>query len=995
MIKFSAALQQLAAVTLATSGLAQSSNIQDLLPLQKGYVVATCFSSSTAYDFLQDPNGPVVLVFDATAPELAAAGTNLSGGTYAWRRFHNEVAVQNPGSSAAEEWRAGNLGEVFGTTLDDNANPNIYVAATTAYGVHPYPAGNHSGTVYRLDGTTGVITPFNCIPAGQAGLGNLTFWRASGGTGHLYVSNLDDGLIYQLDLAGDCVGTYDHGVAGRTTVLGAANAIPDTGANYTPVGRRIWGLEAHEGRLYYGVWNATSPEVWSVALDATGAPLAGTAQIDVTAGSYLTNYPISDIAFSATGQLYTAHRYHRGVPFGYAHQASVYEFSFAAGSWDNPSPANQYRVGNYTSGGQNRNSAGGVDVDCVGAVWATGDAINFGGGGGGYIYGAQRIPPGGNPTDSPATLNSHVIDFDDNISAVLKNYMGDIEAYDPCAECFDITDLEIECPKSEGDPYLVSFKITNRSDRIAHYIWHTPCPQDELPDGGITGQPLETGPQPLPGPLAPGDCTTVTVSLPAPNTGGKFCWTMTLLDESGEECCTDKFCLDLPDCDCLIVLDKSIECVVSADGTIKYVLTIKLLNTSNFPWYHVNLLPPGPFIDATFDLSANPVPPGGTYDLSTCVTGQPNQKVAFHISVHNQDIDECCSRMCCVVIPECEDGKPDGCEVTQMALCCPNQEPGAPPVANAVLTICNNSPVSRTYSWVMNPLPPGPGCTGVLGLGSAAFSPPSGLTTVGPNSCVNIPIQINCEGLEPGQRACYEACVREQDNPENNFCCEGRVFAPQQPNPVIKDDPDGDPVGALFLSPRRAVSRNLHVSNPSDQPVRLVFDVRSRGDFIEIASPQATTSEVNTLKRFAVDLEPFETEIVALQLRATDGVPFDNTVIPIMIYPLAANGEVTRTTTSILAIAPAQRPGAPALKGLARNPDGTFTMVLQTNPGRTYRIESSETLGGVEPWAAVACSTVQNGQQGTEFLAETATLILLITPDPSCPRNFFRAVELP
>lgn len=979
---------------VAVGGLASAlaNNIQDLLPLQKGYVVASCFSSTTPYDFTQDPDGFVVMIFDSTTGELANAGTGLSGGSYAWRRFHNEVGVQNPNvPSPSEEWTAGNLGEVFGITLDDAANPNIYVAASTVYGVHAYPAGNHSGTVYRLDGTTGAITPFNCIPAGNASLGNLTHWRSANG-GHLYVSNLDDGLIYQLDLNGDCVGTFDHGVNGRPNESQAVIS-DDASVNFTQVGRRIWGLEAHEGRLYYGVWTSGNPEIWSVALDGSGTPQPATAQMEIPATSFVENYPVSDIAFSTTGQLYTAHRYHRAVPFGGPHQATVYEFTLSGSSWDNPSPANTNLIGNYS---QNTNNAGGVGVNCDGSIWATADAINLTAGN--IIYGAQRIPAGGNTGDVPAIVNSHIIDFDCTIDRQLKNYMGDIEPYDPCDECFDITDLEIECPTKAGDPYLVTFKITNRSDQTAHYIWHTPCPKADLPQDTLTGQPTTNGippvgPQPLPVPLAPGDCTTVTVNLPAPNTGGTFCWNITLLTETGDECCTDKICVDLPDCDCFVVLDKSIECIPQADGTFKYVLDIKVVNTSTFDWHHVNLLPPSFFTQANFALAPNPVAIGDTYNIHTCVIGQPGDKIVFSIAVHSEDIELCCSKECCIILPECEGQKKDGCELTRVAPCCPT--PGAPPSATAVLTICNNSPVARTYSYNLTALPPGPGCDGILALGAAAFSPPNGTINVPPNGCVNIPITINCEGLQPGQRACYEACVRQIDNPANRFCCDALVYAPADPDPVIKADPDPDQPGGVILDPRGIASHKIEVSNPSDRAVTYWFEARSLGDAVEISSASAMNEGFNTQKRFRVDLEPFETEIVSMDLRGGPGVDFNNTMIPVMLYPLGPNGEVQPTQASFMALAPVQREGAPVLKGIASNLDGSFSMTLGTIPGASYRIESSETLGEEDAWGPVTCSTVENGHPATEFTANSSILVLRITPDPECPTNFFRAVRLP
>lgn len=976
---------------LGTTSLCASS-IHDLLPLQKGYVVSTCFSNSDPLGFNQDPDGPVVLIFDATPNELANAGTGSSGGSYDWRRFHNEVSVQNPNlPDAAQEWKAANLGEVFGLTLDDAENPNIYLSATTVFGAQPTPVGNHHGTVYRLDGTTGEITPFNCIKADVASLGNISFARSTDGAGSLYVSNLDDGLIYHLDVSGKCLGTYDHGVDGRP----AAGLLPFPDVpiqSYTPTGRRVWGLEVHNGRLFYGVWNTLAPEVWSVSLDPSGVPLPATAQVEIPASSFLENYPISDLAFSNNGELYTAHRHHQGAAFGSLHQSSVLEFSYSGGSWDNPSPANTIRVGNY---GDHQNSAGGVGVDCSGAVWVTGDGINFEAGN--YIYGAQRIPAGGNAADVPAIANSHVIDFDCDLQQTGKDNMGDIHPYDPCDNCFDVFDIRIECPLKDGEPYTVSFKLTNRSDQIVHYLWHTPCPDPELPDGVLTGQPTPTlppitGPIELSEPLAPGDCTLVKLYLPAPLTGGTFCWNITLLDESGAECCTDKLCLDLPDCSCFVVIDKSLECVIDDDGNFKYTLDIKIANTSDFAWHHVNLLPPSLFTPSNFSLDP-PVNSGDTYLISTCLEGLPGDKVAFNIAVHSENIDLCCSKECCIILPECDGAHPDRCKVTQVVPCCPNVG-DLPAVGTGLVSICNNSPVERTYNWSLTVLPPSGDCTGVLSQGDAAFAPAPGSITLAPNTCQIFPFVVNCDGLNPGESACYQLCVQQVGNPGNTFCCGGMIVGLDGSGPILKDDPN-NLSAVTVLHPNRPVRRNIEVINPTASRVDYSFEARSPGGAVLLASPDAVSPGANTTKRFRVRLEPFSTKIVSILIEPSKHLAFDNTVIPVLLYPLDELGLVQPTSASFFVMVPTPREGAPVLKAIAQHEDGSFSMTLETTPGVTYRIESSQSLGSDANWGPVTCSSLNQQEMTSEFIANSNVLILRITPDPDCPTNFFRALQVP
>jgi len=969
---------------------ASAGNLQDLLPLQKGHVVATCFSSSTPFDYIQDPAGPVVAVFNGSASELALAPLSTPGGAHPWQSFHNELSVQNPNLPNVNHiWNARNLGEVFGITMDDAANPNIYVAATTVYGNHAYPAGNGPGTVYKLDGATGDITAFNSIPNSGPALGNLTSWKASGGSEHLYVTSFDDGLIYQITLAGALVGTYDHGVDGRP--LESLVPLADVPANaYTALGRRVWGIEAHEGRLYYAVWTAAGAEIWSVGLDVAGVPVPATAQRDIPVGSFPNNYPVSDIAFSTTGQMYVAQRYHMGANFGGQHYDFVLEFTFAAGSWNNPSPSNTYRVGDFSSGA---NSAGGVSVECSGAVWASGDALNYPSP---AIYGMTRMPAGGNVADVPASLNCYFVDFDCNTTTVLKSYLGDVEIYDPCEACFDITDLEIECPPNIGDPFTVTFTLTNLSTKTASYIWYTPCPGAQLPAGAITGQPTPgPGPQLLPTALAPGDSTSVTVHLPAPMQGGKFCWRITLLDEVGEECCTDKICVDLPDCDCFIVLDKVINCVLNPDGTYKFTMDITLRNTSPFSWYHVNLLPPLVFSPATFDLSSSPVPPGSNYTVSTCVSANPGDALCFNISVHDENIEVCCSKECCIVLPPCGDVKPDGCTVTRVAPCCPDAigVPGG--VANVTLMICNNSPVSRTYNWDMHPGAVVGPCTGVLSAG--AFSPPNGSITIPAYTCLPVYITVSCESLQPGQFACYEACVHQSDNPDNEFCCRGRVYQPKPGEVIVKDD---DPAGGLGdpyqLNPSAAgpVRVDLEVINAGEVESSYVFEVRGQFGMLQIASPAATTQGPGEVLRFEVVVPPLSTLRIPLDLFADPGLPFDNSVVPVLVYPLNGAGQNDYSVSSFLTVA--SRPEGPAtIKDFDATGPGEYLLTLQAIPGRTYSIQSSRSLGQIDPWGVITCTLIPDDIATEEFVATKSIIQLRIVPGPDCEMMFYRAIEVP
>ena len=80
-----------------------------------------------------------------------------------------------PPNLNASNWTFANLGHVYGITLDQNANPNIYVSSSQIYGGGP----NFMRKIWRLSGTTGANTlvfDFN----NPSGSGAITSTRSLG-----------------------------------------------------------------------------------------------------------------------------------------------------------------------------------------------------------------------------------------------------------------------------------------------------------------------------------------------------------------------------------------------------------------------------------------------------------------------------------------------------------------------------------------------------------------------------------------------------------------------------------------------------------------------------------------------------------------------------------------------------------------------------------------------------------------------------------------------
>ena len=312
-------LLRLVAASFVVAAVAQPASAQELPP---GAGFMTRFSGTverTGGDgtvrTVIDPDGVSGTALDLTRPGRAPDGT-------AWRTPPTPFSVT-----------AGQVGQVFGVAIDDAPQPNIYLTATSAFGLHRnadnsgwmdamWGQGGNPGTVYRLDAANGYrpeifaqVTLDGRVNSGAA-LGNIAYdrWHKQ-----FYVSDLETGMIHRLALAdGFDAGHYDHGVQGRASFVDAAGGEhmslpavafdPATTAhvadcasgdfsrdpacwNVADFRRRVWGLAVRrdsdngEVRLYYAVWgsqgfgnpdHATAGEearnsVWSVGIAQDGS----------------------------------------------------------------------------------------------------------------------------------------------------------------------------------------------------------------------------------------------------------------------------------------------------------------------------------------------------------------------------------------------------------------------------------------------------------------------------------------------------------------------------------------------------------------------------------------------------------------------------------------------------------------------------------------------------------------------------------------------------
>jgi hypothetical protein len=312
-------------------------------------------------------------------------------------------------------WTLDNLGRIFGLTLDSDGN--IYVAATTAYGANPAP-----NVIKRIDGVTGEISVFATLPNNGPAFGNINYDCVSES---FYVSNFEDGRIYQLDKTGAVIHSFHHG--SMTVSLGMPADPGEPDGVFAPLGQRPWAVQSNAGRLYYSLWvehqsqsdPARENEIWSVAYDKDGIVDPATAKLEFslpTVQGSTNSVPVSDLSFASTGWMLVAQRTMGSDTNTGAHQSTTFEYDYQNGSW--VFVGTTYVVGELLP----YSAAGGVDHDFAenGYVWMTGDALDF------YtpnvVYGLQGTPYGGGGIET-----STLIDLDAEVTQQDKTVYGDVE----------------------------------------------------------------------------------------------------------------------------------------------------------------------------------------------------------------------------------------------------------------------------------------------------------------------------------------------------------------------------------------------------------------------------------------------------------------------------------------------------------------------------------------------------------------------------------------
>ncbi|MCZ7566923.1 MAG: hypothetical protein M5U08_26460 [Burkholderiales bacterium] len=375
---------------------------------------------------------------------------------------------------------AAQIGQVFAVALDNANPPNIYAAATSAYGLPIVGANGQrlaqgapgaqfmpglfgqggAGAVWRIDGQSGEARLFATIafentPNGGAALGGLAFDPASR---TLYVADRETGMIHAFDPNGAERGRYDHGFTGREAGglpqvqfdpslrgnIASPQFQPLTPATWglTPPSRRVFGLAVHEGRLYYAV--AENLQIWSVSITPDGG-FGTDARVEVAVAAGQGPSEIAKIAFDDTGRMLLAERAPPSVAADFAALTAaggrVLRYTRGPTGWT----AEEFAVG---FGAGNRGGNGGVALGygyangqldrnaCAGFVWMSGEQLRVSAdpqGGPANVNGLQgSAAEAVLPANAP--LQSWFVDLDDRFEdANARGQAGDVAIRRDCA----------------------------------------------------------------------------------------------------------------------------------------------------------------------------------------------------------------------------------------------------------------------------------------------------------------------------------------------------------------------------------------------------------------------------------------------------------------------------------------------------------------------------------------------------------------------------------
>ncbi len=311
----------------------------------KGTVVTTGFAGTTQRKPIWRKDQP-----EPDQSDLKYRFINLNGASVTLQNMDGLGFAMNGAELTRlpyDRLLARDIGQVFGAAIDNAEFRNLYLSASSAYGLQiiapdadrdgvperlylgdenaTWMAGQWGsdigagpGSVWKVDGATGQISLFANIAFDGfentgAALGNIAYDALHD---QLFVSDLQSGMIHRLDMNGQTQGHFDHGLTVSDVAYDPSGAMDMTSdgfdiedANtwgFAPEERRVWGLAAQAGRLFYAV--ADGPSVFSVGLDQSTGAILGDARLEFELPRAYARTQISDMAFAGDGALMLAQR---------------------------------------------------------------------------------------------------------------------------------------------------------------------------------------------------------------------------------------------------------------------------------------------------------------------------------------------------------------------------------------------------------------------------------------------------------------------------------------------------------------------------------------------------------------------------------------------------------------------------------------------------------------------------------------------------------------
>ncbi|MBX3381361.1 MAG: hypothetical protein KF805_14795, partial [Phycisphaeraceae bacterium] len=277
------------------------------------------------------------------------------------------------------------------------------------------------------------------------------------------------------------------------------------------------------------------------------------------------------------------------------------------------------------------------------------------------------------------------------------NGSGDIKlcSLTICKEpgCY-VTLGEILCPTTASPNGLtINATVTNNTSVTVKKVRIAPS----------IGSPVSFVPHTVDVTILPGKSASIQTKALGWTRGEEFCFSITLVDETGNICCSTEECIT-PSCDCLQVPNAtaSVKCDLLNGGFV-YKFSFDNLTPSKI--YHVYIdPPPGITFDPTYIQFPTGINPGASSGPITIkIKGASlGQTIPFLLSIHYLYLGECCARELSVTMPKsCFEGPvgPGGCCPIDRKSLLTAFAPAWPVQPKLTLSISNPTDQPRAFDW--------------------------------------------------------------------------------------------------------------------------------------------------------------------------------------------------------------------------------------------------------------------------------------------------------